>query len=86
MIGVSNANPDKVYVLEEKNGRFGGLYFSDNSANSFVEIDHGDKNYFGYSSEADDDRGQAPRDMDITINPDDEIYYLHEWYFIVVLK
>ena len=72
MIGVSDANPDKVYVLEEKNRRFGGLYSSDNAANSFVKIDHGDKNYFGYSSEADDDRGQAPRDMDITINPDDE--------------
>ena len=28
MIGVSNANPEKVYVLEEKNGRFGGLYSS----------------------------------------------------------
>lgn len=72
MIGVSNANPDKVYVLEEKNRRFGGLYSSDNAANSFVKIDHGENNYFGYSSAADDDRGQAPRDMDITINPDDE--------------
>ena len=72
MIGVSDANPDKVYVLEEKNRRFGGLYSSDNAANSFVKIDHGDKNYFGYSSAADDNRGQAPRDMDITINPDDE--------------
>ena len=72
MIGVSNANPDKVYVLEEKNGRFGGLYSSENAANSFAKIDHGDNNYFGYSSTADDDYGQAPRDMDITINPDNE--------------
>ena len=72
MIGVSDANHDKVYVLEEKNGRFGGLFSSNNTANSFVKIDHGEKNYFGYSSIADDDRGQAPRDMDITINPDDE--------------
>ena len=72
MIGVSNANSDKVYVLEEKNGKFGGLYSSENAANSFAKIDHGDNNYFGYSSTADDDRGQAPRDMDITINPDNE--------------
>ena len=72
MIGVSNANPEKVYVLEEKNGTFGGLYYSDNSSNTFVKIDHGDNNYFGYSSTADDDRGQAPRDMDITVNPDNE--------------
>ena len=72
MIGVSNANSNKVYVLEEKNGRFGGLYSSENAANSFAKIDHGDNNYFGYSSTADDDRGQAPRDMDITINPDNE--------------
>ena len=36
-----------------------------------MKLDHSGKNYFGYSSDADDDRGQAPRDMDIIVNPSD---------------
>lgn len=71
MIGVSPNDPNIVYVLEASNGLFGGLYKSTDSGSTFVEIDHSGKNYFGYDSLAADDRGQAPRDMDIAINPDD---------------
>lgn len=69
MIGVSNDNPEIVYVLEAENGIFGGFHKSINSGVSFTKLSHPNKNYFGYSSLADDDRGQAPRDMDIAVNP-----------------
>jgi photosystem II stability/assembly factor-like uncharacterized protein len=71
MIGVSADNPDVVYVLEANFGIFGGFYKSTDSGTNFISIDHSGKNYFGYSSNADDDRGQAPRDMDIIVNPSD---------------
>jgi len=71
MIGVSAADPAVVYVLEESGGSFGGFYKSKDSGINFVKLDHTNKNYFGYSSNADDDRGQAPRDMDIIVNPND---------------
>ena len=69
MIGVSNANPDMVYVLEAQNGIFGGIHKSTNSGSTFTKLSHPNKNYFGYSSQADDNSGQAPRDMDIAVNP-----------------
>ncbi|SDS71935.1 Por secretion system C-terminal sorting domain-containing protein [Formosa sp. Hel1_31_208] len=69
MIGVSPANPDVVYVLEAQNGTFAGFHRSDNSGNTFTELDHNNKNYFGYDTNANDNLGQAPRDMDIAINP-----------------
>ena len=71
MMAVSADNPDVVYVLEESGGVFGGFYKSTDSGNTFVKLDHGANNYFGYSSLADDNRGQAPRDMDIIANPTD---------------
>ena len=71
MIGVSADNPDVVYVLEAAGGIFGGFYKSTDSGANFMKLDHSGKNYFGYSSDADDDRGQAPRDMDIIVNPSD---------------
>ena len=71
MIGVSAANPDIVYVLEESGGSFGGFYKSTDSGANFVKLDHTNKNYFGYSSNANDNRGQAPRDMDVIVNPND---------------
>ncbi|MFK7783420.1 T9SS type A sorting domain-containing protein [Psychroserpens sp.] len=73
MIGVTADNPNAVYVLEASSGLFKGLHKSTDSGNSFAELDHTDKNYFGYSSSADDSSGQAPRDMDIVINPEDEM-------------
>lgn len=76
MIGVSAANPSVVYVLEAADGLFGGFHKSTNSGTTFTMLNHAGKNYFGYSSEADDDRGQAPRDMDIAVNPEnvDEVH------------
>jgi photosystem II stability/assembly factor-like uncharacterized protein len=71
MIGVSAENPEVVYVLEANGSIFGGFYKSTDSGSSFSKLTHDEKNYFGYSSNADDDRGQAPRDMDVIVNPND---------------
>ena len=64
-------DPNVVYVLEESSGKFGGFYKSTDGGDNFTKLDHTDKNYFGYSSTASDDRGQAPRDMDVIVNPND---------------
>ncbi|WP_047547916.1 T9SS type A sorting domain-containing protein [Psychroserpens sp. Hel_I_66] len=73
MIGVSAENPEVVYVLEANNGAFGKLYKSINSFVTFSTLNHIGKNYFGYSSDPEDpddaNFGQAPRDMDIAVNP-----------------
>lgn len=69
MIGVSANNPAMVYVLEASGGIFGGFYKSTDSGNTFAKLNHGTDNYFGYESDASDNRGQAPRDMDIAVNP-----------------
>jgi len=77
MMGVSAQDPSKIYLLEEKNGIFNGLYISNDNGQTFSKLYHKDKNYFGYSSQADDDRGQAPRDMDITVDPNNaDIVYM----------
>ncbi|MEM5564667.1 T9SS type A sorting domain-containing protein [Psychroserpens sp. AS72] len=72
MIGVSADNPEVIYVLEASNGVFGALYKSVDFT-PFVELNHVGKNYFGYSSDPTDPDdvgfGQAPRDMDIAVNP-----------------
>ncbi|MEM6515262.1 MAG: YCF48-related protein, partial [Bacteroidota bacterium] len=72
MIAVSPADAETIFVLEAANGLFGGLYKSSDGGSSFTQLDHSGKNYFGYSSNPEDPndlRGQAPRDMDIVINP-----------------
>ena len=75
MIGVSkgaapaSADAAVVYVLEAAGGLFGGIYKSIDSGATFTKLNHGMNNYFGYSSAADDNRGQAPRDMDIAVHP-----------------
>ncbi|MDH7913088.1 T9SS type A sorting domain-containing protein [Winogradskyella sp. SYSU M77433] len=75
MIGVSEDNPSVVYVVEAFNGAFGGLYKSTDSGSTFVKLNHVGKNYFGYSTDPQDPSdagvGQAPRDMDIAVNPND---------------
>ncbi|MBV7267973.1 T9SS type A sorting domain-containing protein [Winogradskyella luteola] len=75
MIGVSANNPNVVYVVEDSGGAFGALYKSTDSGSTFTKLDHTGKNYFGYSSNPEDPNdagvGQAPRDMDITVNPND---------------
>ncbi len=70
MMGVSPDNPNIVYVLEASGGIFGGIHRSVDSGNTFIKLNHGTNNYFGYSSSADDDSGQAPRDMDIAVHPE----------------
>ncbi|WP_299115969.1 T9SS type A sorting domain-containing protein [uncultured Winogradskyella sp.] len=75
MIGVSADDPAVVYIVEASGGSFGGIYKSTDSGATFTKLDHTGKNYFGYSSNPEDVNdagvGQAPRDMDITINPND---------------
>ncbi|MBR9914541.1 MAG: T9SS type A sorting domain-containing protein [Algicola sp.] len=74
MIGVSPDDPEVIYVLEASGSAFGALYKSV-SFSPFTELGHVGKNYFGYSSDPEDlndvGRGQAPRDMDIAVNPND---------------
>lgn len=72
MIGVTAANPERVYVLEANEPKFGALYKSNNSGNSFEKLNHQGLNFFGYSLTGHDDRGQAPRDMAIAVNPTNE--------------
>lgn len=84
MMGVSPANPSIVYVLESNGGKFGAFYKStDSGANYTKLVDGSTINYFGYSSTGDDDRGQAPRDMDVAVNPFDafevHIAGIHTW-------
>ena len=71
MIGVSIDDPSVVYVLEASSGIFGGFHKSTDSGDAFTKLDHGTNNYFGYESDASDNLGQAPRDMDIAVNPSD---------------
>jgi len=71
MMGVSLDDPEVVYVVEAASGQFNGLYKSIDSGVSFTELDHTGRNYFGYDINGFDPGGQAPRDMDITVNPAD---------------
>lgn len=70
MIGVTAANPERVYVVEAFQSTFGGLYTSDDGGENFVKLDHQGSNYFGYNINGND--GQAPRDMAIAVNPTNE--------------
>ena len=69
MIGVSANDADRVYVLEANGGSFGGLYVSNDSGVTFTELNHSGRNYFGYDTNGFDSGGQAPRDMDVAVNP-----------------
>jgi photosystem II stability/assembly factor-like uncharacterized protein len=73
MIGVASVNTSNVYVLEASNGIFGGFYSSTDTGDSFIELNHGTNNYFGYSTTAQDNNGQAPRDMGIAVNPTNDL-------------
>ncbi|NNF29872.1 MAG: T9SS type A sorting domain-containing protein [Flavobacteriaceae bacterium] len=76
MIGVSPDDAEVVYVVEADSGTFGGFYVSSDSGDSFTELNHAGVNYFGYSTTGNDNNGQAPRDMDIVVNPNnvDEVH------------
>ncbi|MFP4845551.1 VPS10 domain-containing protein [Winogradskyella sp. PE311] len=69
MIGVSPANPSVVYVVESSGGIFGGLHVSSDSGSTFEKRNHSNLNFFGYDTNGLDTSGQAPRDMDIAVNP-----------------
>ena len=71
MLAVSPNDPSVVYVLDANNNTFGGLYYSSDEGTTFVERNHGTLNFFGYSTTGNDNSGQAPRDMDIAVNPQD---------------
>ncbi|MDO8365404.1 MAG: PKD domain-containing protein [Saprospiraceae bacterium] len=69
MMGVSPADPNIVYVLESNGGKFGAFYKSIDSGASFTKlIDGSEINFFGYSATGEDEKGQAPRDMDVAVN------------------
>ncbi len=73
MMGISPDDPSVVYVVEAQSGAggFNGFYVSTDSAGSFTMLNHTGRNYFGYDTAGFDPGGQAPRDMDITVNPND---------------
>ena len=67
MIAVSPDSEDIVYVLEETQGSFSGLYKSTDKGENFTKLSH-TQNFFGYSTNGTDNRGQAPRDMAIAVS------------------
>lgn len=72
MMAVTPADPNVVYVLESKGGVFGAFYKSTDGGETFSEMVNGNTiNYFGYSPTGSDDKGQAPRDMDVAAHPFD---------------
>jgi photosystem II stability/assembly factor-like uncharacterized protein len=76
MIGICASAPETVYVVQANNGSFGGLYKSIDSGETFTDLGHSGRNYFGYDTSGFNSGGQAPRDMDITVNPSnvDEVH------------
>lgn len=83
MIGVTPDDPNVVYLLEANENIFGALYKSTDGGDSFTKLVHNNINYFGYSLSGQDNLGQAPRDMDIAINPNNvnevHIAGIHTW-------
>lgn len=73
MLAVTEADPEYLYVLEADNGGFGALYLSEDGADSFTTRSHnfdGGNNLLGYVKGV--RGGQAPRDMDVSVNPDNK--------------
>lgn len=72
MMAVTADNSAALFIVEEDGGAFGGLYKSSNSGTSFSQIRDNTLNYFGYTDDGSDTKGQAPRDMDIIVSPSNE--------------
>ena len=73
MLAVTEDDPDYLYALEANNGGFGTVYRSENNGVSFsVMSDNSanNNNIMGYDLNF--PGGQAPRDMDIAVNPNDK--------------
>lgn len=68
MIGMSIADPETVYVVRG-NGDFRGLFKSTDGGDTFTELNHAGRNYFNASLNGTGTGGQAPRDMDVVVNP-----------------
>ncbi|MDX1462574.1 MAG: T9SS type A sorting domain-containing protein [Marinirhabdus sp.] len=71
MIGVSADDNSRVYVIESAGGSFNKFYVSTDGGTTFAERNHTGRNYFGYDTAGFNSGGQAPRDMDIAVNPED---------------
>ncbi|MEQ8563041.1 MAG: GEVED domain-containing protein [Cytophagales bacterium] len=68
---VSPANPNYVYLIQKSGSIFGRVYRSTDSGLNFTireQYDGSTNNYLGYSSNGTDTRGQAGRDMAITVS------------------
>ena len=71
MMGVTTDDSNVVFLLESEGGSFNALYKSIDEGETFTELDHTGRNYFGYDTNGFEQGGQAPRDMDICVNPQD---------------
>ena len=69
MMGVTPDDSTVIYVIESEGGSFNALYKSTDDGETFTELDHAGRNYFGYDIDGFEQGGQAPRDMDICVNP-----------------
>jgi photosystem II stability/assembly factor-like uncharacterized protein len=76
MMAVSADDSERLYVLEADQGSFGALYVSTDSGANFTQRNHAGRNYFGYDTAGFNSGGQAPRDMDVAVNPNnaDEVH------------
>ena len=73
MLAVTEQDPEYLYVLEADNGGFGAVYLSVDGGASFETRSHnfqGGNNILGYVKGV--RGGQAPRDMDIAVNPENK--------------
>lgn len=71
MMGVSANDDSVIYIAESSEGSFNAIYKSEDEGETFIELDHEGRNYFGYDTNGFNQGGQAPRDMDISVNPED---------------
>ena len=73
MLAVTEDDPDYLYALEANNGGFGAVYRSVDNGGSFSVMSDdsaNNNNIMGYDLNF--NGGQAPRDMDIAVNPNDK--------------
>jgi hypothetical protein len=76
LVAVSPANPNVVYAVQANGSVFGRMYRSTDAGLSFtttvvgsVSGTTGTNNYFGYSTDGSDYRGQATYDMAMCVSP-----------------
>ncbi len=73
MMAVTADDPDYLYVLRAESGGYGALYLSEDEGATFsTQSDNssGNNNIMGYNMNQ--TGGQAPRDMDVVVNPNDK--------------